>query len=286
MVKRNTVCMVVGSMMIALLFTTGAMGMDVGKAADQVYRTAEERVPFPVLSAEYPEMTVADSYAVQKAYSLKRLDGARPAGFKAGLTTEATMKRFGASSPFAAVLFPEGEVKEIAGSTVVKRGDFGNLMIEAEIAFILGEDIGAPLKDEAGLRAKVAAVAPAIELPDLAFTDMKLLKAVDINASAISSKSWIVGKPVPLAEAPDLNDLEPALSLDGVEVTRGKGSDALGDQWKAALWLVNTMLEEGWTMKKGDVLLTGALGNMIPGKPGKYVYSVEPLGTMHFVVNE
>jgi 2-keto-4-pentenoate hydratase len=44
------------------------------------------------------------------------------------------------------------------------------------------------------------------------------------------------------------------------------------------------MVEEGWTMEKGDVLLTGALGNMIPGKPGEYVYSIEPLGTVKFTV--
>ena len=31
-------------------------------------------------------------------------------------------------------------------------------------------------------------------------------------------------------------------------------------------------------------LLTGALGNMIPGKPGEYVYSIEPLGTVKFTV--
>ncbi len=75
--------------------------------AEKVYSAAMEGKPFPVLTAEYPGMTVDESYAVQKAYSKKRLGADRPAGFKAGLTTEATMKRFGSDTPFAAVLFPE-----------------------------------------------------------------------------------------------------------------------------------------------------------------------------------
>ncbi len=282
--RRRAVVMILGAMLSCFLFAAGASAMDVERGAEKIHAAAEGKRPFPVLSAEYPDMTEADSYAVQKAYSLKRLKGARPSGFKAGLTTEATMKRFGASTPFAAPLFPEGAMDGSAERVVVERASFGVLMLEAEIAFILGEAIEAPLKDAAELREKVAAVAPAVELPDLSFTDMKLLKAVDINASAISSKAWILGKQVPLADAPDLNELVPVVTLDGAEVNRGKGSDALGDQWKAVFWLVNKMLEEGWTMRKGDVLLTGALGNMIPGKPGDYVYSIEPLGTVRFVV--
>lgn len=275
---------ILGAVLACLLFAAGAAAMEVEQAAEKVHAAAAGKQPFPVISAEYPEMTEADSYAVQKAYSLKRLKGARPAGFKAGLTTEATMKRFGASTPFAAPLFPEGAMDGSAESVVVERASFGVLMLEAEIAFILGEAIEAPLKDAAELREKVTAVAAAVELPDLSFTDMKLLKAVDINASAISSKAWILGKQVPLEDAPDLNELVPVVTLDGAEVNRGKGSDALGDQWKAVHWLVNKMLEEGWTMRKGDVLLTGALGKMIPGKPGEYFYSIEPLGTVRFVV--
>lgn len=270
--------------LVAVLCAGAAIAMDVEQAADKVYLAASEGTPFPVLSAEYADMTEVDSYAVQKAYALKRLGDARPAGFKAGLTNEATMKRFGVSNPFAAPLFPEGAMDGSAESVVVDRASFGSLVLEAEIAFILGAPVEAALKDEAELKAKIAAVAAAVELPDLSFTDMKLLKGVDINASAISSDAWILGKHIPLADAPDLNELVPVITFDGAEVSRGKGSDALGDQWKALLWMVNKMVEEGWTMEKGDVLLTGALGKVIPGKPGEYVYSIEPLGTVKFTV--
>lgn len=275
----------IGAAFLAVLLLAAiSWGADIQLMAEKVYSAAMEGKPFPVLTAEYPGMTVDESYAVQTAYSKKRLGAERPVGFKAGLTTEATMKRFGSDTPFAAVLFPGGGLDGAAGPVEVNRKDFGNLMLECEIGFILGEPVKEPLKDVDALKGKVAFLTAAIELPDLAFTDMKQLKAGDINASAISSKGFIVGKPVPLGNAPDINELVPVLSLDGTEVNRGKGSDALGDQWKAALWLVNKMVEQGWTMEKGDVLLTGALGNMLPGKPGSYVYDAGALGGIEFTV--
>lgn len=273
-----------GVVLLVVLFSGCALAADVESMAAQVYQAAMEKRQFPVLTVVNPGMTEADSYAVQTIYSRKRLGEARPAGFKAGLTTEATMKRFGSNVPFAAVLFPEGQIDGSSGTPVVNRSDFGTLMIESEIGFILGEPVSVPLKDVEELKRKIAFLAPAIELPDLSFTDMKALKGLDINAAAISSKAFIMGKSVPRNEAPDINELVPVLTLDGVEVNRGKGADALGDQWKAALWLVNRMIEEGWTMEKGDVLLTGALGNMIPGKPGMYEYNAGGLGTISFSV--
>jgi 2-keto-4-pentenoate hydratase len=75
-----------------------------------------------------------------------------------------------------------------------------------------------------------------------------------------------------------------SLSLDGQEVNSGKGTDALGDQWNAALWLINTMIEQGWTMEPGHVVITGALGNMIPGKPGKYLADYGDFGKIVFEI--
>jgi len=273
-----------GAMLLLVLLSGCAPAADVESMAAQVYQAAVEKRPFPVLTVDNPGMTEADSYAVQKLYSEKLLAGKRPAGFKAGLTTEATMKRFGSDVPFAAVLFPDGYMDGSSAAPVVKRSGFGTLMIESEIGFVLGEGVSAPLKDIDELKGKIAFLAPAIELPDLSFTDMKALRGIDINAAAISSRAFILGKPVPKEEAPDINGLVPVLALDGTEVNRGTGSDALEDQWKAALWLVNKMVEEGWTMEKGDVLLTGALGNMIPGKPGKYEYDAGALGRISFTV--
>ena len=148
----------------------------------------------------------------------------------------------GVSSAEHAAEHVRGKVLKEHRRLRARLNDRGALVFER---LAVGEPVDASLKDEAELKAKIESVAAAVELPDLSFTDMKLLKAMDINASAISSKAWILGKRIPLADAPDLNELVPVMTLDGVEATRGRGSDALGDPWKALLWLVNKMVEEG-----------------------------------------
>jgi len=160
---------------------------------------------------------------------------------------------------------------------------FQQPMIETEIGFVLGQAITRPLGEVPELHEKIRAVAPVIELPDLGFADMEHLKAVDIVAANVSAFQFIVGRKRGL-EGMDLNNINAVLRLEGEEVNRGEGRDAMGDQWRAALWLVNTMVELGWRMEPGQIIITGALGNMIPGKPGAYVADFGALGQISFVI--
>ena len=248
--------------------------------ADVLIKAHEEGQKIPVLSLQHPEMDVKMAYDVQKAYVKKRLTSEKIAGFKAGLTSEGGQKKFGVDAPLAGVLFESGK---LAGEVTVDKALFNQLMLEVEIGFVLGKAITQPLKDVAELQESVQAVMPVIELPDLGFADMKQLKGIDIIAANVSAKQFIVGQEKP-AEGTDLNAVTISLSLDGQEVNSGKGTDALGDQWNAALWLINTMIEQGWTMEPGHVVITGALGNMIPGKPGKYLADYGDFGKIVFEI--
>ena len=82
----------------------------------------------------------------------------------------------------------------------------------------------------------------------------------------------------------DLNNTSTTLTLNGETVLQGKGADALGDQWKAALWLINTIVEQGYKIEPGHVLITGALPKATRGKPGKYVADYGKLGQISFEV--
>jgi 2-keto-4-pentenoate hydratase len=122
-----------------------------------------------------------------------------------------------------------------------------------------------------------------IELPDMGFADMKQLKGVDIIAANVAAKQFILGQEKAVEEV-DLNAVMVSLSLDDQEVNTGKGKDALGDQWQAALWLVNTMIKQGWKLEPGYIVITGALGKMLPGKPGKYVADYGSFGKIAFEI--
>ena len=146
----------------------------------------QEKQPLPVLSANFPELDVEQAYAVQKAYVGKRLVTDQISGFKAGLTSEGGQQRFGVEAPLAGVLFEAGR---LTGQPAIQRTDFHVLMLETEIGFVIGEAITRPVSDVAELKKYVRAVAPAIELPDLGYADMKQLKGVDIIATNVAARS-------------------------------------------------------------------------------------------------
>lgn len=262
------------------LFLMTAVWAGISEMADLMLQAFEARKPFPNVSQIDPTLDIKMAFEVQKAYNQKMLVRDRIAGFKGGLTTEATQKTFGVSHPVPGVLFVSG-LRE--GSPVIQTSDFNTLMLETEVAFVIGERISAPVKDVAELQKKIRGAMPSIELPDLALADMKNIKAVDIIASNVTAKQFIVGTEKKL-EGMDPNQVQVVLTRNGQVVNQGKGTDALGDQWKAALWLVNIMVEQGYRIEPGHILMTGALGRMIPGKPGSYIAQFGDLGRISFEI--
>jgi len=265
---------------LALAVAAAAAGAAGGLALELV-RAEYDRQPIPILTQADPALTVAGAYAVQKEYVAMKLAGGEAiAGFKGGLTAGGVQKRFGMDAPVTGVLFLSGL---LTGSPVLDRSQFGSLMLETEIAFVIGEPIAATLPDIASLRGKVRAAMPAIEAPDLGFADMKKLKAADLIAANVSARQFI-GGPESAPDDFDLNAVRVVLYRDGAAVSAGSGEDALGDQWNTALWLVNSTVEQGYKIEPGHILMTGALGAMLPGKPGRYVADYGPFGRIEFTV--
>lgn len=236
---------------------------------------------FALPTSKLPDLTVDKAYALQKALAKAILaKGDTIGGFKAGLTSEAGQKKFGVNAALLGPLFKSGEMGPDA---VVDRKDFVRLFIENEVGYVVGQKISAPVKDVESLKKMIKEVFPAVELPDLRFADMKSLKGQDLIVDAVACSKYIIGPRIP-ADKVDVSKVEVALTCDGAVVNQGKAADALGDQWKALLWLVNGAVEQGWAIEPGQILITGAMGNMIPGKPGKYAGDWGPLGKLSWTV--
>lgn len=236
---------------------------------------------FPNPSAQMPDLTVEKAYAMQKKLTKAILDkGQAIGGYKAGLTSEAGQKRFGVSDALLGPLFKAGE---LGPDATVNSKDFVRLFVENEVGFVIGQKITEPVKEVESLKKMVKEVFPAVELPDLRFADMKTVKGPDIIVDAVGCAKYIIGKRMP-ADKVDVNKVEVTMTLDGKEANKGKAQDALGDQWKALLWLVNGVVKQGYPIEQGQIFITGAMGNMIPGKPGKYEGNYGPLGTLSFTV--
>jgi 2-keto-4-pentenoate hydratase len=216
-------------------------------------------------------LTIDSAYQVQTRTVRAKLAGASPSGFKAGLTSAAAQARFKANDAVAGVLFKEGERRS---ADTLRLSELRGMHIEVEIAMRIGVAIDRPLADVAALRNHIDGIAPAIEAPNLDYVDMQSVDAVDIVATNVAAANYIVGEFVS-PQLRDPNAVAVRLACNEQELVVGKGREALGDQWQAALWLVNKMLAQGWKMQRGQVLLTGALGRAVPAPTGHCVASYQ-----------
>jgi 2-keto-4-pentenoate hydratase len=138
---------------------------------------------------------------------------------------------------------------------------------EGEIAFVLKKDLRALDTTLAELLSAVDYVLPALEIVDSAIEDWKIT-LVDTVADNASSALYVLGKhPVPLADL-DLSLEGMTLSKNGDQVSMGVGAACLGNPLDACLWLARTMAKAGRPLLAGDVLLSGALGPMVPVSAG------------------
>jgi 2-keto-4-pentenoate hydratase len=251
----------------------------VAAAVTQAHRL-NDAVPLPHRIDE--TLTIESAYRVQTRIVNHELTGelrrAQPAGFKAGLTSAAAQARFRTSQPVAGVLFAAGRREPDA---TIRIADWPGLNIETEVALRAGTPIRERLENIAALRSRIDGIAPAIELPNLYYESPAEVTAIDIVASNVGSATYIVGNFVS-PNLRDPNEASPTLVCDGKELNRGQARDALGDQWQAALWLVNTMIDQGWTIESGQILLTGALGRMIPATPARCSADYGTWGTIAF----
>jgi 2-keto-4-pentenoate hydratase len=150
--------------------------------------------------------------------------------------------------------------------------------IEAEVAMVLGAELDGPDLTSDHIRSAVAEVVAALEIVDsrIAGWDITLVDTVADNAS---SGLFVLGADRrPLGDL-DLRDVRMTMQEDGREVSTGSGADCLGDPLAALAWLAAAARDLGQPLRAGDVVLSGALGPMVPVRAGAtYTAEVGGLG--------
>ena len=247
------------------------------RVVDEIVTSWRDQRPLPNIDET---LTIESAYRVQTRSVRTRLQGATPAGFKAGLTSPPAQARFKANHAIAGVLFKEGERKS---ADTLRLSELRGLHVEVELAMRIGTTIDKPLADVAALREHIDGIAPALELPNIHYVNSQAIDVVDLIATNVSAANYILGDFVSPGER-DPNSVAVRLACNDQDMMNGKARDALGDQWQAALWLVNTLLDQGWTFEPGQILLTGALGRAVPAAVGRCVASYhaadQPWGTL------
>ena len=208
-------------------------------------------------------------------------EGRRLVGRKIGLTAKAVQAQLGVEQPDFGVLFSDMQVAnggEVAAHRMIQP------KAEAEIALVLGTDLDAPDADAAAAALAVAEVVPAIEIVDSRIADWKITFA-DTVADNGSSAFFVLGEPRRPLAGLDLWSCGMVLELNGQVVSTGAGAACLGHPLEAAAWLARTLSRRGEPLRAGDILLTGALGPMVPIKMNDEVRAtIGGIGTCSFSV--
>jgi 2-keto-4-pentenoate hydratase len=128
----------------------------------------------------------------------------------------------------------------------------------------------------------VAFVLPALEIVDsrIAGWDIGILDTVADNASA---GMFVLGSTPVEPRGLDLRTCGMVLEVEGRTASLGVGAACLEHPLNAAAWLAGTLAEMGDPLRAGDIVLTGALGPMVPLHPGKHVAAqIGGLGRVSF----
>lgn len=248
------------------------------RAAQNLRQAAETGQPCPPVRTLLPEGDLAAAYQVQRVNTeLALAAGRRISGKKIGLTSLAVQKQLGVDQPDYGVLFADMEVP--SGGSVA----FGSVLqprVEAEVALVIGKDLAHPDTTLAELIGAVEFVLPAIEIVGSRVEGWDI-SITDTIADNASSGAYVLGnRPVRLADV-DLALCGMALYNRGEPVSVGAGVACLGHPLTAALWLARTMARMGQPLTAGEVVLTGALGPMVPVLAGEtYHASINGLGSV------
>lgn len=231
-------------------------------------RDAYDGVPIEPLRDVLDPLDAVGAYAIQEINTqFWRGTGRRVVGRKAGLTAETVQRQLGVDQPDYGVLFedmriPDGGVLDPARTLQPKA--------EAEIAFILSRDLAHATCDWQTVAAAVASVHAAIEVVDSRIADWKIAFA-DTVADNGSSAFFVLSEAGLQLEGLELAGAEMELLINDARVSAGSGAAVMGNPLNAAAWLANTLAERGDPLRKGDIVLAGALGPMVSLAPGDRV---------------
>lgn len=237
------------------------------RAAQALMAASRDRAPIAPIAADLGAgADVATAYAVQERVTRAALGaGRRIVGRKIGLTSAAVQAQMGVDQPDYGMLFAD---MEYGDGAIIPAGLLIQPRVEAEIAFVLGRDLTGEDVTPSELIRAVDCVLPAMEVVDSRIRDWKI-GLLDTIADNASSGVYVLGsRPVRLADL-DLRLCGMVMERGGEPVSFGAGAACMGNPLVAALWLARRMAAVGRPLREGEVILSGALGPMVPARPGE-----------------
>ncbi len=252
--------------------------MDLNVIAERLRAAEETKQAIKPLRHEIGIEDLDIAYDIQNINTRFRINkGSRVVGKKIGLTSPAVQKQLGVDQPDFGILFHDMEV--FNGSHLSLK-DLSQPKAEAEIAFVLSKDLNSDKLTTIDVLNAIDYALPAIEIVGSRIENWDI-KITDTIADNASSSHFVLGSSPRNLQDFDMVKCKMSLFQDDSIVSQGTGASCLGSPLNATTWLANTMYEKGYPLRKGEIILSGALGPMLTLDKSSHVYAeIEGLGSV------
>jgi 2-oxo-hept-3-ene-1,7-dioate hydratase len=246
--------------------------------ADELAAAERARTTVPLLTARHPGMTVEDSYAVQNEWRRRGIAaGRRPIGRKIGLTSKAMQAATGITEPDYGAMFADAVFDN---GSVIEHGQFSNVRIEVELAFVLSEPLEGPGVTVFDVLRATEYVVPALEILSSRI-ELQGRTIVDtISDNAAFGAMVYGGNPVRIGET-DLRWVSALLYRNETIEESGVAAAVLNHPATGVAWLADKLAEHGDRLEAGEIVLAGSFTRPMWVERGDTVLAdYGPLGTI------
>lgn len=244
---------------------------------DALYSAFVERRTIAPLTDQVPDITLEDAYRIQERFIARRLEaGERIVGKKIGATSKPVQQFLGVYQPdfgqlTSGMVFTDGATLDLNGLIQPKA--------EAELAFVLKEDLNGPGITAMDVIRATDYVVPCFEIVDSRIDDWKI-KIQDTVADNASCGVYVLGETRGDPRKLDLTLAGMVLEKNDELYSTGVGAAVQGSPVNAVVWLANTLGELGIPFKAGEVILSGSQSQLVPVVDGdELVCTVGGLGS-------
>lgn len=252
--------------------------------AAELLQSERSRVQIPQFSLRHPSMTMADSYAIQRAWiALEIQAGRRVVGHKIGLTSRAMQRVAQITEPDYGTLLDSMVLRD---GGEVETGRFIVPRLEVEFAFVLARPLEGPNATLVDVLNATDYVMPALELIDARIEQFDRVtkaprKVLDTIADNAANAGIVLGGRPMRPDAHDWRWAGAMLLKNGVIEESGLGAAVLNHPGNGVAWLANKLAPFGQRLEAGEIVLGGSFTQPVPCAEGDVFHAdYGPLGSI------
>jgi 2-oxo-hept-3-ene-1,7-dioate hydratase len=244
---------------------------DITSAALRLHQAEQSRTQIRQLSQQHPASTIADAYAIQKAWvDSKVTEGSVIKGHKIGLTSRAMQSALNIDEPDSGILLDD---MFFADGGLVPADRFIATRVEAELAFIMKTRLAGPDCTLFDVLNATDFVVPALEILDTRIErvdpETKATRKIFDTIADNAANAGIVlgGRPLRPLDA-DLRWIGALCFKNGQLEETGLAAGVLNHPATAVAWLANKIAPHGLALEPGQVVLAGSFIRPIETRKG------------------